>query len=1404
MLAPAGKTSSHDLDLPKAWFTIPLATATTAADGSFALSLDDQALSSSARSLLRCGDMLSLRVVVKSAGKTVETTPTLRASEWRDDLVFTVARRKLASSRIDGWLKAAAKANVASLSGLAAFANNPTARRGLDAIEAAEAAAWLERVFLDPTGLLGKTAPLPGFAELSQDEGLRSYQDSLRQVRERKDVAAALATLEAKVRSFDGLNQVDWPIALKNTNTIRFGDLIQEIGAKYIVPGKLGIPQFPPSPYIGYRDYLVETWQKYIALRNKNPWITGGNASPAQALEQLNNRFKQNFATTDVSRVPANKLVIAIVRNILTAAAPPADIGCGVAAADIPAQGTSRDRDYLDNLIAQSGAFAAEFSLRYRIDVERPDSAQSSPVEENIATLLGFLRDSFQSDLDPAHALPDVYQQPIVQPMMLQEAPFFLEYEEWLDATAPFYPENFLSLRRMLDSSRMRLNGSSLDSSPYKSWIQKTQAVMDEVDKAHAAFDKGEYRIAANRYRAAWEAAFGQMQDGLVTEYGYKSILAQRRRFNVSKKAELLKFELLMQMPDSDFNPDPISFADWYKDRQVMWLIMFFSYAYNIWMGDCLLALGRLPEANRHYAVLSAVAIGAAEFDSESGPFDWWNDGDPNLYNAGNLPYTFLNSEKEAGLYTDPLEPDRIYARPVYSTAPALYPFRPRGIAPLLHRLERKFIALRLGDAMLAWADLLFRSNDASSVARARELYKGVMWLHGEDPGVSPQWEPLPVIPGIFFNNRGNPSRASQTQRASLALYKIGRGLNYYGYTDAHVPTLRYRSLKDSADRFAALAKAAQQDFLNAMTGLENITVEELKISNLVTKALKQQDIASEQIKIANVGVTQAQQQIDVVQKQIDAKRKELTEKESFWNQFSDFAGGLVKTFKGLPGGAAEALGGAAASEAGLSSAGAAGFMGIGAAATVTAGFAVFGYAGYTSMSAMADTYSNLGDQIKALENVAMPAAKVAKSVKDSELKIARLNSDIVAADVQLGRNLLAYHDNKLLNGDFYVAMANVMKRAMQRYLELGAWAGWLAERALAFEQSRNINLMRLDYFPRALQGVTGADLLQLDLAELEASRIAGTKAMVPFRHTFSLLADFPLAFGQLKALGRCEFLTNEATLRIAYPGTFGHRIDTVSTVLSGAAAPKGLHGILSNPGVSIASRDETMSAAPLVAAPAALPIGELAATTRLSETVLPSDVLKPFEGSGTTSLWRLTFSEPVTAPAMNGLLDVLVTVEGRALYANSLPSSAPTAEHHSIMLSGRRIDAAGFAKFKDGGAAQIKIAFDLPALLPAASGQVRKIVNLGVLLPGLAEAAVKASMVTSTGTIAFKTKDGYALSNGEPLRLPGSAVPAAELNPLIGKTLDQKLTITFARAGNAAVDFGKLLDVMLLVEYSV
>ena len=74
--------------------------------------------------------------------------------------------------------------------------------------------------------------------------------------------------------------------------------------------------------------------------------------------------------------------------------------------------------------------------------------------------------------------------------------------------------------------------------------------------------------------------------------------------------------------------------------------------------------------------------------------------------------------------------------------------------------------------------------------------------------------------------------------------------------------------------------------------------------------------------------------------------------------------------------------------------------------------------------------------------------------------------------------------------------------------------------------------------------------------------------------------------------------------------------------------------------------------------------------------------------------------------------------------------------------------------------------------------------------------------MVQPAKNIAFDIENGYALSNGEPLKMPGSLTPNAKLNAAIGASVDQTIEIVFNKTANPTVDFAAIIDVILAIEY--
>jgi hypothetical protein len=1167
------------------------------------------------------------------------------------------------------------------------------------------------------------------------------------------------------------------------------------------------------SPRIRYRDYLRAIW---TSIAPKVELVQGVRLTSTQALQQLEARFHQRFTTLDDSERSANEVVIPILLEILVAA-PAGGFGFGLSPATIQARGARTARQYLDYLVGLSGVSAEELRLRYRIDFSRPDTARSSPVQENVHALQGFFRDGFQCEAEPYHVAPDVLGQPIVPSPLQGRAPFFLWYEEWLRQQEPFYPENFLDVRALLpvditQEARTQLGNLAAgtvqgQSANVPQWrfVASGLAIWDALVRGHGHYYLGEHELARQAYLQARDLVVRAMHDSVFTGLDISSLLAQRRGLPVTTMAELLRF----------MNPVPelaiagLGYGDqptWARDRMALRVVVWGLFVVPVCLADAELALGDYARASFHYGQATRVVVGVARENDPGGYKPHYLDPF-RPYTRGELPYTVILAQPPRGggsPYPVEAARDEYYDTATYD---ALEYYAARFFPQLVTKAEAKLFRLRHANALLEWADALYRANDAPSIARARELYEAVSFLHGETPPICPQWPGEPFFGPIWFQPHAeNPAIRAQKQRARAGFEQIEAGLNYFGETNDVVPVLRYRPLKETADRFAALASSAQLDFLRYTDRVEGALAQRMQLSNLLQKARLQVAIGDEQIGIAQHEVQVAQRQVAAVQAQIAAKQQEIADASSLFQQFSDFIGGMVSTVKALPDDTKSAVSAGVVSEATGKALVGEGMLGLGAGASVMTGFGIFVVAGTMSMSSMADAANRRAADLAALRDQALPAAQAAVTARERAVRVAQHQRSIAQADIDLAQNLLAFEQHRLLNVHFWSSLAQLARRLMRRYLDLGARASWLAERALAHEQDRDIRIVRLDYFPERLQGVTGADLLQADLAELEATRIEGITRSVPVVRTLSLVRDFPLAFGQLKQTGRCSFRTPEALLRLAYPGTFGYRIRSVSVTVSQIDPTSPIRGILVNQGLSIA-RPEGPSPRLAVRPPEAVPLSEFQLRKDIAVFGLPSETLLTFEGTHFESFWTLELPRAANPGGLEGLADVLVTFDLHAQYAADRHAAdsvaAPTSVRRWVMLSAAHHAPANLQALQ-GAAPVATLVLDAARLRLPAQEQSRRLENVAIFAVSDAPASFQARVASSqpARTVMVPLTGGAAMSTRQPdPSLP--ALPAAPLDALVGIAPDQVFTITIDKTASPGVDFAAIDDLVLALEYS-
>lgn len=1212
-----------------------------------------------------------------------------------------------------------------------------------------------------------------------------------------------------------------------------------------------------------YRDYLRGVFVLF-AHQQKLGVLADASAFPDIVEQQLKRRFFQDFSTADRTETPLNKLLVPLVKAILTA---PTGNGFGFAvpAANIPVQGSMTDRAYLNALLALAPVSLDEFANRYRLPLREPDTVVSTPVLLNTHTLSRVLSDTAQGPVEPAEnaidpQLPGASGKPILWPEVVGSAPFFLRFDEWLARQQPFFPENLFALRTQVDSvaSGLWLNEDRKkflqyhESIPFSHTVSSYEPYFGSIGEVHRsatflldygaadakllelvqAIDRGRFTTAARLAdeagallaRAAPQPAGSENWEPEFTAGNFPQpvSLARRRSVKVTTIAELTGtsttylpdgFERYYELarPNELWN-DIVHFrnardqATRLRTYQQQFLLPMLRVMIRSGLGDITGAIEILSEVTGFYVGIGMLGTPAGMVRHPdaaqakrvvAGRHRWY---DP----LGDRPYTarlmYDGDRRLDGPF--PLTPQVRFFVDVTKPDPSI-----------LHPLEERYARLVLADVLLAWGEILYRSDDSANLERARELYKAVLLLHGKDPGTMaykpPSLLPPPPLGGLVEN----PRRLNQLGRAQLALHQLEAGLNFYGYNDETVPTLRYQTLLGAAQRWVGGAKSAQNDYLAYLGRVEQLDLDLLAAKAQERKAQATVAIASEQVGIANAGVVVAQKLVADVEKLIEKKKQEIEDSKSIFNQFKDYFSGMKSGVMSIVDVAKD---GSSASKdlqvttddelkGVVKNVGSQAWVGSGVAGGVgvVGAYAAFAVISTTTLQGMADAATKREDELKALSGETLTAAKAAVKVNERQVVIAQLQGQIAATELAYSRDLIAYQNERFLNRDFWDALAGVARRSLHRYLDLAGQAAWSAERALAYQLATPLEVIRLGYFDPSMRDIGGVDRLSLDLAELEAVRLGSARLSLPLTRTYSLSRDLPLAFGQLKKTGRCTFTLTDNDLLASHPGTYAHRIRAVDVVVDAPGTAERPRGILTNMGFSLLRRSPTAERVPLLRFADAYPVSDFRNRRDLELHGLPGEQLLPFEGTAFTTTWTLELPPGADPVGLSRVSDVLLTFDLQAAYDATQferdTAAAPAPASRSLFVSALSVNTAALSAMRKP-PPTAKLTFALNKLPLPPNG---KVTNLAVLLPGVDGGTFTARLRFGTASFTtFQIVGGIAMSNLGVLSdgIPSNAQP---LNAATGGSPARTVDLEIDK-GSDADRIAAARDVLLWVEYDV
>ncbi|MBN2443599.1 MAG: hypothetical protein JXJ04_19725 [Spirochaetales bacterium] len=688
---------------------------------------------------------------------------------------------------------------------------------------------------------------------------------------------------------------------------------------------------------------------------------------------------------------------------------------------------------------------------------------------------------------------------------------------------------------------------------------------------------------------------------------------------------------------------------------------------------------------------------------------------------------------------------------------------------------------------------------EESSPAISEDIPKDILtepWNVEDEPyGIAPLSGDIimPIAKAIF-----NPIINAQTGKAQIGIAQIDAGLNFYGFSPNAFSSLRYEVLIQAAKSFANLAKQAQDDYISFLEKSEQADIATMEADYAVKKAGKRVEMEAERIKQVTQELKVSSIQVQQVQDAIKAKEKEMEKAGSYWGQMKSFFKGMGSFFKAVPSSGTKAIG---SDFKGAWQGG--GFIGGAAGA---GGFALFAVASYVTIDGMVLERNKMRKQLKTLKTRQLPLAEAAYAAKQHELAITQMQSAIAALEEDFTRELYTYLTLRVLNADTLNWMARAVKGVMKRYLDLSSMTGWLAQKALNYEQNRSVDIIRFNYFNPITQGLLAAEALQTDLALLEKEYLYGYQLRQPIKWQVSLARDFPLAFGQLLSTGTCSFMTLTDPLTTAFPGSHSHRLRTVGVSVVAPITETSYHGVLSNDGISYIIDPNQAEKKVIIRPPDAFPISAFSWEKDMALYGLPEKVLLPFEGSGIETYWTLTLPPAANPGMMDSIADVIITFETYAQFSpgtkKTITETTEGKSSHLSLFSVSQLNEETFNDFKTN--LDNTIRFDITDSHFPPTKNAYEVENVFILFigdnPQIEGTLWNASL---SSPVNFTTEDGLAFSNTiDPSDPAADGITPSPLNSLTGSEPRTRWAITIDPGANPDMEREMVEDMIFGVEY--
>jgi hypothetical protein len=416
-----------------------------------------------------------------------------------------------------------------------------------------------------------------------------------------------------------------------------------------------------------------------------------------------------------------------------------------------------------------------------------------------------------------------------------------------------------------------------------------------------------------------------------------------------------------------------------------------------------------------------------------------------------------------------------------------------------------------------------------------------------------------------------------------------------------------------------------------------------------------------------------------------------------------------------------------------------------------------------------------------------------------------------VVAQLRVGaaqQNLNAFN-NQFFTPDVWYQMGAFMRSISASYRHKAIRVARLMQRAYNFENDLNRHFIKTDYSTNTVKGLLAGDALLLDIDSFTYDLITTVQRKdVSIKHTVSLAEQYPFLFEtEFRKTGRMEFELRLDDLDKVYPGTYARRLEAVEVEVEGVLPAGGVHGTLTNAGISRYRTADINSLKVRIQPKETMVLSEY--RVRNDALIFPADPrkLKLFEGAGVESTWVVDLPRVSNDVDYRAISDIRLTFYCKAKHDRDLEAAVraqlaalPGSQQAGRLIPLRWTFPDAFFHFQDTGL----LAFSLTPLdfpYNVVDPQIRQVGVVVVTDPGVNPAGwqVRLQVPAAANTIVAPVTAGGTViaENGHPWQplKTGNAVGdyivelRADENP--GLVVDGRLQL------------GTIQNVVLILEYN-